>query len=723
MDENYTKLKEKLDISKISYSEEKLKEVYEYCKKIYDNKLRFGKDIFNHTLGVANMVAELKLDDTSIYVALLHEAIRLEEFDEKEFLRKFETEILDMIKTIDKLSYLNLKPRKSFDNENFKSMFLSIAKDIRIVIIKLVDRLYNMQNIKEIRQNMSKESLYIYAPIAHRLGMSQIKSELEDIAFRELMPDEYYNIKKEIDEKKKTRELYIKNRIDEINDKLIQNNIKATIYGRPKHFYSIYKKMKMKNCKLEDLFDLLAIRIIVNEISECYMCLGIVHDMYKPMPGRFKDYIAMPKTNMYQSLHTTVFGEGAKPFEIQIRTWNMHKVADYGVAAHFAYKEKKSKQTKMDEKLVWLRQTLEMQENLQNTQESISNLKKEVFGEEVYVFTPKGDIKALPKGASVIDFAYSIHQKVAEKMISAKVSSVMVPLSHKLENTDIVEIVTSKNATGPNRDWLKYVKTSNAKSKITAFLKSKGKEENLRVGKEEFEKATKKLGKDRNLILRKNVVDKVLKKYNLKSLDEAYLKFGFGSLNATRFVNQLKDTYIKDNKEKEDATNLLNNNVRINIENREKDKNKKNSQNNILVDNINNCKVQLAHCCNPIPGDDIIGYITKSSGVTVHRKTCKNILNNPDKSRLVNVSFANNNNSMAVAKIKIIGRNSDKTLTDVLKEIKKQNLNILSLMSKSNFEQDREIDISFEISNIDILKTIIVNIEKINSVYNVKRIV
>ena len=460
-----------MEKNSIKYKKDELEKIASYANYIYKDKLRISKKtVLEHTLGVACYVANLKLDDSAIYAALLHEVIKYPEYDEQEMIKNSSSEIVDMVNTISKLSYFNFKHSNEVDNDILRRMFIAIAKDTRTVIIKLADRLYNMKNIEEVDdktgKEMAKECLDIYAPIAHRLGMSQIKTELEDISFRILYPGEYQEIKKEIDQKKIARQNYINNRIDEIKQALEKENIEATVYGRPKHFYSIYKKMKAKGCRADDLFDLLAIRIIVSSIKDCYSALGIVHDMYKPMPGRFKDYIAVPKTNMYQSLHTTVFGEGAKPFEIQIRTWDMHRVAEEGIAAHFSYKEKTSKVNDADKKLLWIRKALELQQELEDTTSNIDKMKTELFGDEVFVFTPKGEIKALPKGSTPIDFAYLIHQKVAEKMVGAKINSRIVPIYTNLKNTDIVEIITSKNSNGPNVDWLKYVKTSSAKNKI-----------------------------------------------------------------------------------------------------------------------------------------------------------------------------------------------------------------------------------------------------------------
>ncbi len=708
-------IREVLKEENIKYDEEMLNKVLNYCSLVYKDKIKANIPMIEHVKGVAFQVAKLRLDDVSIYASLLHGVVKSEKFDKVEFEKLFSKEILDIVLTVDKLSCLNLKTKEKVDSENLRKMFMAIAKDIRTVIIKLADRLYNMQHIKnidneEVKKNMAKECLSIYAPIAHRLGMSQIKSELEDISFRVLLPDEYHMVKTQIDEKKEERKEYIRLRIDEIEKALKAQGIVATVYGRPKHFYSIYKKMMQKGCRADDLFDLLAIRIIVNSIKDCYTSLGIVHDMYKPMPGRFKDYIAVPKTNMYQSLHTTVFGEGARPFEIQIRTWDMHKVADYGIAAHFAYKEKKDKQTEADKKLVWLRQTLEIQKELVDNSQNLKRLKVELFGEEVFVFTPKGDIKALPKGSTPIDFAYLIHQKVAEKMIGAKINSKMVPLSTKLENTDIVEIVTSKTSKGPSSDWLKFVKTTNAKNKITSFLKEQGKEENIVKGKEQFEKCIKKQ-KDSKEILKEKYVNECLKKFSFKSLEDCYENIGFGSISPVKVVNRLVELYQKDVKLQGNTTN---NNANV--------KHKNNISDAIIVENIKNCKIQLAKCCMPVYGDNIVGYITNAKGVSIHRVDCKSFKALNNKDRTIKVSWKKQVSILSTAKIRIRANNRDNLLNDILVVLNELKLTFNEINTKVNDDREFIVELNVNISDLGNLQNAIRNIKKVDGVFEVKRI-
>lgn len=700
----------------IKYDNDMLKKVVSYCALTYKDYKKQNSYLTSHVIGVAKEVAGLRIDDVSVYAALLHEVVNLDGYDEKKLRIEFTDEIVDIILTVKRLSCLNIKNKEKADSDTLRSMFLSIAKDIRTVIIKLADRLYGMKNIvyienEEVKKNMAKESLQIYAPIAHRLGMSKVKSELEDISFRILMPVEYQFIKKQIDAKKQEREQYIKDRIDEVSKRLKEQNIEAEIYGRPKHFYSIYKKMRQKNCNVDDLFDLLAIRVLVNSVKDCYSVLGIVHDMYKPMPGRFKDYIAVPKTNMYQSLHTTVFGADAKPFEIQIRTWDMHNVAERGIAAHFSYKEKTKKISDADKKIIWLRQTLEIQKELSDNTLNLDKLKGEIFGEEVFVFTPKGDIKSLPKGSTTVDFAYSIHQKVAEKMIGAKVNGKMVPINTKLENTDIVDIVTSSNSKGPNSDWLKFVKTSSARNKITSFLKKQGKDVNISKGKEIFEKELRKRKLPKDILTKDEFVSIMLKKSNFNSLEEVYENIGFGSISPLRVVNRLEEAYNDSLKTTED--------VKV----REKKKKSKEEEKNVVeVENIPNCKVKYAKCCLPIPGDDIIGYITFSNGVTIHRRDCKNLQNLDIGSRSINVKWKQMVKANFEAVIKVKANNRDLVIADVLKKMKDMKIDVNGINSRVTPDREIIIELVVAVPNTEILLKVLKEIKKIDSVFETKRI-
>lgn len=704
----------------IKYDKDFLKKVTDYIDEVYQDYKKANKTMLEHVLGVASQVAMLRIDDVSIYASLLHGVVKTKDYDKKKLVNLFGKEIIEIVETIDKLSCFNLKTKEKVDNEILRNMFLAIAKDIRTVIIKLADRLYNMQNIKyvdneSVKLNMAKECLSIYAPIAHRLGMSKIKSELEDISFRILMPTEYYMIKKQIDAKKKQREDYIENRIIEIKKDLKEQNIESTVYGRPKHFYSIYKKMKQKNCNADDLFDLLAIRVIVNSIKDCYSVLGMIHDRYKPMPGRFKDYIAVPKTNMYQSLHTTVFGEEGRPFEVQIRTWDMHNVAERGIAAHFSYKEKSKKISQADKKIIWLRQTLEIQKELVDNTENLEKMKGEIFGEEVFVFTPKGDIKSLPKGSTPIDFAYSVHQKIAERMIGAKINGKMVSLTTKLANTDIVEIITSSHAKGPNADWLKSVKTTSARNKITSYLKKQGKEVNIAKGKELFEKEYKKKKLPKELLTKDEFLLPILSKSNFKSLEDAYENIGFGSISQVKIVNRIWEVY-------QSSLEPINKMVEPESKKKKSSLSSLDSTNLVLVDNIPNCKVKFAKCCMPIPGDEIVGYITLSNGLSIHRKDCIHIAQLNSKERILDVKWVPQTKVEWMAKLKIKANNRDGLIADLLKLFKDLKLTITQINTKVTIDREVIIDISFKVYDTDTLHKVIRKVKQVDSIFDVKRI-
>ena len=713
------KIKNVLEKENIKYNEDELKKVIEYALEKYKDKKVLEDNAIDFVVEVASEVATLRLDDKSVYAAILYLIADFEDFDDKEAESVAGKETLDLILNLKKLEEDYKKDDKiniATNPEVLRNMFMAIAKDIRVVIIKIAERLSYMRRMSSldnaIKEQIAKECLEIYAPIAHRLGMSKVKSELEDISFRILLPDEYHNIKEQIDEKKEEREAYIDARIKEVSDKLKEQGIEATIYGRPKHFYSIYKKMKAKSCKAEDLFDLIAIRVIVNSIKDCYSVLGIVHDMYKPMPGRFKDYIAVPKTNMYQSLHTTVFGEGGRPFEIQIRTWDMHNVAERGIAAHFSYKEKSKKISEADKKIMWLRKTLEIQKELADNTENMDKIKTEIFGEEVFVFTPKGEIKSMPKGSTPIDFAYAIHQKVAEQMVGAKINGRMVTLNTKLENKDVVEIVTSKNAKGPNRDWLKYVKTTSAKNKITSFLKKEGREINIQSGKEAFEKILRKQKYSKDELLKDEFVEPAIKRFNCKTLDDCYENIGFGSISPVKVINKIVEFY-------EDSITPTEEDIKLKVVSK---KRKTNSNDLVEVEGIDNCLVKFAKCCSPIPGDDIIGYITFANGISIHRRDCKNLKGLDTEARTIKVSWKEQVHAEFTARLVVKANDRDGVLADILKTMKELKIEITQISTKVTPERENITNLSATIKDINTLQTVMKALRKIDSVFDVRRI-
>ena len=703
-----------LNENNIKYDEKYLKKVITYAKEKYQDKLRYtGQTLYEHSLGVAIDVAKLNLDITSVYAAILHELVKTS-VDFKEVSQIFSEEIVDIIKGVAKVSYLNYNTNNKIDIQNLRKLFMAIASDIRVVIIKLVDRLYNMRQYetfsKEIVELKAKETLEIYCPIAHRLGISNIKSELEDICFRILHKEEYNNIKKKIDLKKSVREEYIHDKIDEIKLNLKSEKIKCKIYGRPKHFYSIYRKMNEKNCDVDGIFDLLAVRIIVDSIKDCYAALGIVHSLYKPMPGRFKDYIAVPKTNNYQSLHTTVFGKKGIPFEIQIRTWDMQRFAEYGAAAHFMYKEKFTKLDETEQKILWVRQTLELQKELTDSSLNLDNFKGELFKEEVFVFTPKGDIKALPKGATPIDFAYSIHENIANQMSGSKINGKLVSMFTKLNNTDVVEIITSKNAKGPSFDWIKHVKTTSAKNKIYSYIKKEDSHIYISKGKEMFEKEVKKQKKSKEELLKAEYLNELVKEFKLKNISHFYESIGFGTVSYVKAVNKLNSIFNKFNKNITESDDI-------------KIKSKKVNSDIIEVEGLTNCLVRLSKCCSPILGDEIIGYITNSKGVSVHRKDCKNIININSNERKIKVKWKKTKSQNITFSTNIyVYANYRETLTiDIISKISEIKVEIVNIRATKTNNHDMDIFLTINTKSIEILNKVIKYIKKIDSVYDVKR--
>ena len=698
----------------IPYELTTLKRIFDYANKIYGDTKRYkGESTFSHAVHVACIVTALKIGVNAVYAAVLHECPKFEAFDKKQFEELFGEDVATLVEDSSRLYLLNYDGQKDVEAEKLRKMFMAIAKDIRVVIIKLADRLYNMRNIEleneEFKKIKAHETLNVYAPIAHRLGMSELKSELEDISFSILNPEEFNRIKSILEMEKEQRKAYIDFRIKEIKEYLNAENIEATIYGRPKYIYSIYKKTKKNNCDVLDLFDLYAIRVVVDEVKDCYNVLGIIHQHYKPLPGKFKDYISVPKTNMYQSLHTTLFG-GEKPaFEVQIRTWHMHEIAEYGVAAHFLYKEGGHKMTKTDEQLTWIRKTLELEEELGHA--DYSDIKVELFGDEVFVYTPKGEIKALPKGATVIDFAYEIHQHVGNTMVGAKINRKIAPITTVLKNGDVVEIVTSKTSPGPKADWLNYIVTSSAKSKIMSFIKKQGRDVNIDKGKEELEKEIAKRGLSRDEILKPEYVNSVLKKVKLKTLDDYYESIGFGVITARKALNRILEEYESKNKKEETSSEEI-------IYNKSSEKKSKVS--GVEVKGIDNCLIKLAKCCSPIPGDEIIGYISIGKGVSVHKADCANISDLDLQNRRIDVMWANAAQDSYEVKIKVLAYNRTGISMEVLKLLQDSKLKVKSFFAKENEEDECIIDTTIDIDSLSSLQKVI---KKLTALDDVKKVI
>ena len=704
-----------LERENIKYDKSILDKCVNYARDVYDGALRHkGETTLSHSLKVAGIVACLKIGINPVYASIMHEVTKFKKYNEEEFFSMFGDDIAGMVKDFSKLYLLNYNGQEEIEAENLRKMFMAISKDIRVVIMRLSDRLYNMRNIFdeddiELRKLKAKETMQVYAPIAHRLGMSAMKSELEDMSFEILYTKQFENIKKQVDRIREERQDHINLRIKEITEALEKEKIECKIYGRPKYYYSIYKKTLKYNCDVNGLYDLYAVRIIVNSIKDCYTVLGIIHEMYKPMPGRFKDYIAVPKTNMYQSLHTTVFGsQNALPFEVQIRTWNMHNIADYGVAAHFLYKEGKTKTTDSDEKLTWLRKTIELEKEFEESGDTYNNLKTELFGDEVFVFTPKGEIKSLPKGSTTIDFAYMVHQHIGESMVGAKINSKMVPITTKLKNTDIVEIITSKTSNGPKLDWIKHVKTTSAKNKIVSYLKKQNKEENISRGTELVEKEIARTGIKREALMQEKYIKVMLPKFNFNNIDECYENVGFGVISPKKIINKLQEEYYIDHQEEKE----------VKIKNIEK---KSHSSEGVVVEGIDNCLVKFAKCCSPLPGDEIIGYITHGQGVSVHRVDCKNLQALEMHQRKINVYWKDKAHVSYQTLVKVRANDRTGITMDILKRMQEMKIEVLSFSAKQTEDKECLIDLSVNTESVEELSKVVKAIKKIDSVFDVRR--
>ena len=689
-----------------------------------EQKRESGDPYIIHPIDVAVILAELGMDTSTIVAGLLHDVIEDTDYTYDDIKNIFSEEVANLVSGVTKITKMEYKSKEEQQADNFRKMLLAMASDIRVIIIKLADRLHNMRTLKympkEKQKRISKETLDIYAPLAHRLGISKVKWELEDLCFRYLHEEEYYDLVHQISEKRVERETYIAQIIKDLYSKLEEAEIDSDIDGRPKHFYSIYRKMVTKNKSIEQIFDLTAIRILVNSVKDCYEVLGIVHTIYKPIPGRFKDYIAMPKPNMYQSLHTTVIGPQGKTFEIQIRTFEMHKTAEYGIAAHWKYKEGDTSDTKgksFENKLVWLRDMLEWQKETSDAEEFMEGFKINLFTDEIFLFTPKGVVIDLPNGATPIDFAYRIHTDIGNKCIGAKVNGKIVPLDYKLKTGQIVEILTSNSSKGPNMDWLSIAKSNQAKSKIKAWFKKAKKEENINKGKEVFEKELKKQSVHYVDIAKGESYDKFIKRYNINCMDDLYALVGLGAIVASSFIAKLKEENLsKDEKDKN-----LNKAIEENISKNEKKK--KDTSYGVTVKGENNLMVRFAKCCNPVPGDDILGYITKGRGVSIHIKDCGNLnsLIKEDPQKVVDVSWGTSNGVAYMAEIQVKTEDKSGILSDVMNILMDSKLPLNALNAKSAKGNLAYINIKIKIDTVEQLKELMKKIKRVPGVLDVYR--
>lgn len=710
---------------------------YNYAKKKHEGQYRrSGEPYINHPIEVALILANLQLDVATIAAGLMHDVVEDTDTTYNQMVEMFGEEIAILVEGVTKLTNLNYENKEKSHTENLRKMFMAMAKDIRVVLIKLADRLHNARTFKYMppakAQSKSKETLEIFAPIAGRLGISKVQWEMEDIAIRYLEPEFYFDLERKIDKKIKQRDKYINQIIKTLKDKIDDSGIECEITGREKHIYSIYKKMTRKHKDFEEIYDLIAVRVIVNNVKDCYGVLGLVHAIWKPLPKRFKDYIASPKTNMYQSIHTTILGPDGSPVEIQIRTWEMHRTAEYGIAAHWKYKEGRIDQneTETDKKMAWLRQIMDWQQDVSDPEEFMNSLKIELFSNQVFVFTPRGDVIDLPAGSTPIDMAYKIHTKVGDTCVGAKVDGKMVPLTYELKNGEIAEIITSKNSKGPSRDWLNIVQSSHARSKIRNWFKKERKVENIEKGKELLERETKRHAYPMSVFLKPKSLLKVANFLSLQTGEDLYAAIGYGGITVSQAMNKLRQIYEEEHEDeirekklqklREDKENAQ----KIKISTTKKDK--KNSQ-AVQVKGVNNILTRFAKCCTPIPGDEIIGFITKGRGVSVHRKDCANIRQKmiDDKEKIVQVEWNNSyaKESSFNVELQINAYDRSGLLADVSRIFEDEKVPLLNVNARLPRDDISAMTVIFEIQSKEQLAKIKNRVKSIKDVIDVFRIV
>lgn len=698
---------------------------YRIADDMHRGQLRkSGEPYMIHPAAVAKILAELGMDADTIVAGLLHDAVEDTAYTKDQLEKDFGPEITNLVDGVTKLGSIVFESKEERQAENLRKMFLAMSKDIRVLIIKLADRLHNLRTINYMDErkiiDKCKETLEIYAPLASRLGIFALKFELEDIALKYLDPFAYYDLVTQVNAKKEQRAAVINQVVEEIKESLDDLNIHYDITGRSKHFYSIYRKMKYQNKQLDEIFDLTAVRIIVDSIKDCYAVLGIVHTMWRPIPGKFKDYIAMPKTNMYQSLHTTVIGDNGDPFEIQIRTYEMHRVAEYGIAAHWKYKEGVSID-KEEMKLAWLRQTLEWQKEMNDPKEFMETLKVDLFASQVFVFTPNGDVIELPAGSTPLDFAFKIHSAIGCKTIGAKVNGKMVPIDHTLENGNIVEIVTSPNASGPSIDWLKIAKSSNARNKIRAWLKKENKSDSVDKGKDLLDKYVRKKGLDTQHIVKNSYIAKVVKSLGLTSTEDLYNQLSQGGTYLSKVASMLIGYY---NDEKQDEVKKNENDIKNIVVDKKKKDRFSNDQTGVTVAGVDNLLMRFSKCCNPVPGDDIVGFITKGRGISVHRADCINVLSLPasERERCIEVVWdEEKQNKSYNADVSIIADDRKGLFSDLSKVCEDMDVHITGVNAKSSKEQVVTIIMTLSISNKSQMEKILRSLKNVQGVTDVFR--
>ena len=709
-----------------------IEKAYGIAKDFHEGQVRkSGEPYIIHPLCVAIILAELELDKETIVAGLLHDVVEDTVMTEEEIAREFNPDVALLVDGVTKLEQLSYDADKiEKQAENLRKMFLAMANDIRVILIKLADRLHNMRTLKymspEKQKEKARETMDIYAPIAQRLGISKIKIELEDLSLKYLEPEAYYDLVEKIALRKSVRDEYVQKLVEEVRHHIENAGIQAEIDGRAKHFFSIYKKMVNQDKTLDQIYDLFAIRIIVEDVKDCYAALGVIHEMYKPIPGRFKDYIAMPKPNMYQSLHTTLISQTGQPFEIQIRTYEMHRTAEYGIAAHWKYKENIDG-TKGDDseeaKLTWLRQILEWQRDMSDNKEFLSIIKSDLdlFSDSVYCFTPQGDVKTLPAGSTPIDFAYMIHTAVGNKMVGARVNGRQVPIDYKLQNGDRVTIVTSQNSNGPSRDWLSIVKSSQAKTKINQWFRQENKTDNIQRGKDAMAAYCKTKGIVLSNLLQPELQEKVMKKYNFLTWDAVLASIGHGGLKEGQVVNRLQEEY-----KKEEAKKITEEQIVDKINTPGRGESHKHAKGGIVVKGMDDVAVRFSRCCAPVPGDEIVGYITRGRGVSIHRTDCVNVLcmDEFDRKRLIEAEWSEDllqNQKMYMTEINIYANDSKGLVFSLSKIFNEENINLTGMNVRVNKQGKATVSVKFEIRSKEQLNKLIAKIRNVEGIIDIER--
>ena len=696
-----------------------------------EQKRKSGEPYIIHPLKVAYILAELELDKETITAGILHDTIEDTQYTYEDIANIFSVEVANLVDGVTKLGKLSYSTKEEMQAENYRKMFMAMAKDIRVILIKLADRLHNMRTLNYMteakQREKAQETLDIYAPLAHRLGISKIRTEMEDLCFQYLNPDAYYDLKEKIERKQIERESFVKSIVSDLKQKMEQSGIKGKVEGRSKHFFSIYKKMVNQNKTLDQIYDLFAVRAIVDTVRDCYGVLGVVHTMYTPMPGRFKDYIAMPKPNMYQSLHNTLIGPEGEPFEVQIRTWDMHRTSEYGIAAHWKYKEGKGnkKGTSEEAKLTWLRQILEWQQDMSDNKEYLDTIKLDlnIFNDQVYAFTPQGKVISLPKGSTTIDFAYMIHSAVGNKMVGARVDNKMVSIEYKIQNGDRIEILTSQNSRGPSRDWLNIVKSSQARTKINQWFKKEFKEENILKGRDLIDKDIKKKNYTPSELLKTEWINIVLNKFGFRDWDALCAAVGHGGVKEGQVTNRLIEELLREKKKQEAQNTLLdvlNSDVPQKLERHK-------SKSGVVVKGVGDVAVRFSKCCNPVPGDEIVGFVTRGRGVTIHRTDCINIMNltEEDRHRLIDAEWDVEGKGMAnvsyLASMRIIGTEKVGLMLEVSRVFTEEDVSVKSLTIKTT-KATAIFDVSIEVKGKEQLEKIIKRLMKLKDILEIERI-